>query len=133
MLVLTKKPHIKTKHPVVKHFNNTKTQTDNIMILVSCPPLNASRIKQYLKKQGCICVGDDHEWKDANGLFAERTPANMLIGARGKENITQIQLSKRTGIPRRHISDMENGRRTIGKQNALKLGKALNINYRLFL
>ena len=57
----------------------------------------------------------------------------MLIGARGKENITQIQLSELTGIPRRHISDMENGRRPIGKQNALKLGKALNISYRLFL
>ena len=67
------------------------------------------------------------------GMFAERTSANMLIGARGKENITQEQLSKITGIPRRHISDMENGRRPIGKQNALKLEKALNINYRLFL
>ena len=73
------------------------------------------------------------ELKDAKGLFAERSSANMLIGARGKENITQVELSEQTGIPRRHISDMENGRRPIGKQNAIKLGKALNISYRLFL
>ena len=70
---------------------------------------------------------------NARELFAERTPSNMLIGARGKENITQIQLSELTGIPRWHISDMENGRRPIGKQNAMKLGEALNVNYRLFL
>ena len=100
------------------------------MLLISCPLSNASA---YLEKHGCVCINDGQEWADAKGLFAERTPANMLIGARGKENITQIQLSKMTGIPRRHISDMENGRRPIGKQNAIKFEKALNISYRLFL
>ena len=103
------------------------------MFSVSCPALNADQIKRYLKKHGCVYVDGEQEWMDAKELFSERTPANMLIGARGKESITQIQLSELTGIPRRHISDMENGRRPIGKQNALKLGKALNISYRLFL
>ena len=87
----------------------------------------------YLNKLGCEYVDADQEWMNARGLFSERTPAKMLIGARGKENVTQIQLSELTGIPRRHISDMENARRPIGKQNAIKIGKALNINYRLFL
>ena len=81
----------------------------------------------------CIIIDDGQEWVDARGLFAERTPANMLIGARNKENITQNKLAELTGIPRRYISDMENERRPICKQNALKLGKALNISYRLFL
>ena len=76
---------------------------------------------------------EEQELTDAKGLFTEPTPANMLIGARGKENITQIPLAELTGIPRRHISDMENGRRPIGRQNALKLGKALNVSYRMFL
>ena len=80
-----------------------------------------------------VFVDDGQEWMNTKGLFAERTPANMLIGARGKENITQMQLSELTGIPRRHISDMENGRRPIGKQNAIKIGEVLNISYRLFL
>ena len=127
MLVHTKRPPIRNKRPVIK------MNSENIMILISCPTTSADHIKQYLEKKGCVCVDEEQEWMDAKGLFAERTPANMLIGARGKENITQIQLAKLTGIPRRHISDMENGRRPIGKQNALKLEKALNISYRLFL
>ncbi|MCL2805338.1 MAG: helix-turn-helix domain-containing protein [Treponema sp.] len=101
--------------------------------LISCPAVNANQIRLYLKKQGCEFVNDTQEWADAKGLFTERTQSNMLIGARCKENITQVMLSELTGIPRRHISDMENGRRSIGKQNALKIGKALNIDYRVFL
>jgi plasmid maintenance system antidote protein VapI len=38
-----------------------------------------------------------------------------------------------TGIPQRHISEMENGKRPIGKEMAKKLGKALNISYKVFL
>ena len=133
MLVHMKKRPIKTKRPVMKGSTDTKINSENMRFLVSCPAPNAERIKQYLEKNGCVFVDESQEFADAKGLFAERTSANMLIGARGKENITQVQLSELTGIPRRHISDMENGRRPIGKQNALKLGKALNINYQLFL
>ena len=38
-----------------------------------------------------------------------------------------------TGIPQGHISEMENGKRPIGKEIAQKLGKALNVDYRVFL
>jgi len=127
MLVHTKKPHTKTKQISVKN------RVGNLIFLVSCPALEAENIKQYLKKHGCVFVDDEQEFSYAKELFAERTSANMLIGARGKENITQMKLSELTGIPRRHISDMENGRRSIGRQNAIKIGKALNIDYRLFL
>jgi len=127
MLAHTKKRPINMKEP------QEKINSDNIVIMVSCPSLRAKHVKQYLEKQGCTYVDEKDELIDAKGFFSETTPANMLIGARGKENITQIQLSELTGIPRRHISDMENGRRPIGKQNALKLEKALNISYRLFL
>ena len=152
MLAHTKKPLTKAKRPTAKRSGDTKISSDNIEILVTVPKVNASKIKQYLKKQGCVYVNEkpaaearqytaskmhssplEQDLIDAKELFAERTPANMLIGARGKENITQVQLSQITGIPRRHISDMENGRRPIGKQNAMKLEKALNISYRLFL
>ena len=131
MLALTKKPHIKEKRTVANGDKNRNSQ--NTLLFISCPAANSNQIKQYLEKQGCVFINEEQEWKDAKGLFAEHTPANMLIGARCKENITQMQLSELTGIPRRHISDMENERRSIGKQNAQKLGKVLNINYRLFL
>ena len=133
MLVLTKKPRIKPKRTVSKRSGDAKENPKDLLFYISCPSSNSNQIRQYLEKHGCVFINDGQEWMDAKGLFAERTPANMLIGARGKENFTQIQLSEITGIPRRHISDMENGRRPIGKQNAIKFGKALNINYRLFL
>jgi plasmid maintenance system antidote protein VapI len=47
--------------------------------------------------------------------------------------LTQTQLAELTGIPQRHISEMENGKRTIGKEMAKRLGKALNISYKVFL
>jgi plasmid maintenance system antidote protein VapI len=43
------------------------------------------------------------------------------------------KLSHLTGIPQGHISEMENGKRAIGRESAKRLGKALNINYKVFL
>ena len=133
MLVHTKKPPINVRRMTAKRSIAAKMNSKKALILVTCPVENVDQIKQYLENNGCKSADFEQELIDAKGLFAERTPANMLIGARCKESITQMQLSKITGIPRRHISDMENGRRPIGKQNALKLEKALNISYRLFL
>ncbi len=47
--------------------------------------------------------------------------------------MTQRELARKTGIPQRHISEMENGRRPIGKEMAKRLGEALNIGYKVFL
>ena len=60
-------------------------------------------------------------------------PGICLVGARGKEGVTQKWLSGKTGIPQRHISEMENNKRPIGKKNAIKFARALNIDYRVFL
>lgn len=63
----------------------------------------------------------------------EKRPGLLLSGARFREGLTQAELSERTGIHRRHISEMENGRRPIGKSNAKKLAGALNIDPRRLL
>lgn len=63
---------------------------------------------------------------------AER-PGRLLAGARSKEGLTQRQLATLTGIPQWHISEMENGKRPIGKTKAKLFGKALKIDYRLLL
>ena len=36
-------------------------------------------------------------------------------------------------IPQRHISEMENGKRTIGKEMAKRLSKVLHTDYKVFL
>ena len=63
----------------------------------------------------------------------DQTPGTMLRGARAREDMTQLRLAETSGIPRRHISDMENNRRPIGKQTARKLAEVLKVDYRVFL
>lgn len=99
-------------------------------------PANVERIRHYVssvepdeQNEGSITAeeffskhfGDRPEW------------AVILHGARIREGLTQVQLAQLTGIPQRHISEMENGKRAIGKERARVLAKALNTDYRGFL
>jgi transcriptional regulator with XRE-family HTH domain len=59
--------------------------------------------------------------------------AVSLRGCRYREDLTQKQLADMAGIPQRHISEMENGKRPIGKERAKKLAKVLNADYRMFM
>ena len=54
-----------------------------------------------------------------------------LRGARFREGLSQKELAKQTGISQDNISKMENGKRPIGKKVAMKLAKALRINFEL--
>ncbi|MBU2431625.1 MAG: helix-turn-helix transcriptional regulator [Proteobacteria bacterium] len=56
-----------------------------------------------------------------------------MAGGRHKEGITQVNLSELTGIPQRHISEMERGKRPIGKKNAKLFATVLKVDYRVFL
>ena len=72
-------------------------------------------------------------WRESVYFKDMPFPGSYLAGFRYREGITQVELAERSGIPRRHISEMENGRRPIGKLNAKKLAEALNIDPRLLL
>lgn len=65
--------------------------------------------------------------------YAANPIGTVLKGYRYREGITQARLAEMTGIPQRHISEIENGKRHIGKERAQKIAKALNVDYRLFL
>lgn len=117
---------------------HTKTHlTDNrIPLTLFVHPSNVDRIKKYVARiepeegnEGSI-TADEYFTKYFPG---ETKEAVALRGARGREDLTQKQLSEMTGIPQRHLSEMENGRRTIGKERAKKLAAALHCDYRLFL
>lgn len=69
-------------------------------------------------------------------VFPEYTGKEQQVALRAyryREDLTQRQLSEMTGIPQRHISEMENGKRSIGKELAKKLAQALNADYRMLL
>ena len=89
---------------------------------------------QALQSLGFVNLGEALPWRLAFPEYDEKTlPGAALAGARGKEGITQRELARRVGIPQRHISEMERGKRPIGKEMAKKLAKALDIDYRVLL
>ena len=96
---------------------------------VVCPADRAEAIKKYLVNEGCAL----EELVSPGAVFPNRSPATLLRGARNREGLTQLQLAGMCGVSRHHISEMENGRRSIGKLNAARLGKALRVDPRLFL
>jgi len=64
------------------------------------------------------------------GRFSEEQMVGIL---READRSPVAQVAKAAGIPRRHISEMENSKRPIGKQNARKLAEVLKVDYRVFL
>ena len=58
-------------------------------------------------------------------VFPDMHPGSAIKGARHRENLTQAGLAQKIGVKLHHISEMENGRRPIGK--------ALNTGYKVFL
>lgn len=109
MLEPTKKPHIE-------------------VLRVSCPHDVYADVLKMLENFDCQV-----ERSIPAEEFMDQTPGTMLRGARFKEDMTQVRLAEVSGIPRRHISDMENNRRPIGKQTARKLAEVLKVDYRVFL
>ena len=71
--------------------------------------------------------------EDVSPELAWNSGGVSIRGGRGKEGLTQKQLADMIGISQHHISEMENGKRTIGKETARKLATALNVDYRVFL
>lgn len=114
-----------------------KRPTDGTHVLVvACPENSFDNVLDYLKNNGCT-VNDATCYEDEcvshEEVFPESSPGNRLRGLRWREDLTQAELAGRVGIPARHISEMENNKRPIGKKNARKLGDAFNIDPRVFL
>ncbi len=98
-------------------------------------PVNVERIKKFVE---AVEPGDEDGSISLDDFFGKYFPgetetAVCLRGSRAREGLTQKQLSDLTGIPQRHISEIETGKRTIGKETARKLAAALNVDYRVFL
>ena len=113
----TKKPH---------------TDKDMITLRLRVHRCNAPRIKEYAQT---VEAGDDRTYSIAE-VFPEYIGKEQQIAIRAyrsRENLTQRQLAELTAIPQRHISEMENGKRVIGKELAKRLGAALHADYKMFL
>lgn len=101
--------------------------TETVMeFTVSCPATAYPAVLDFLRNSGCTIEDDDLE-------VPTSSPGTHLLGYRTRENLTQAELSKMVDIPRHHISEMENDKRPIGKQNAKKFADFFKTDPRMFL
>lgn len=111
------------KHPI-----------DEVALRVIGPRENQAKAIQLLESFGFKDASGSIPWRDAFPDMSDgKLPGMCLKGARVKERFTQKELARSTGIPQRHISEIENGRRRVGKERAKKLADALHVDYRIFL
>ena len=83
-------------------------------------------------------VNNDEESIPADEFFKDIYAKHGRVGAilrgyRARDGITQAILAKKLNIRQSHLSQMETGKRTIGKAMARKFAKFFNTDYRLFL
>jgi hypothetical protein len=118
------------------HTKKHPTESGLVSLHFLVHPANVKRITRYVK---AIEPDDDNDGSVTVDEFfdkhfsGESTGSVALKGYRYRESLTQQQLSNLTHIPQRHLSEMENGKRGIGKDNAVKLAEALHCDYRVFL
>ncbi|HNZ32469.1 MAG TPA: helix-turn-helix transcriptional regulator [Syntrophales bacterium] len=111
-----------------------KPHTETIELRFIGPIANMASAIDALKPLGFVDTSDSIPWRELFPEYKdEDLPGVCLRGGRYREGMTQKQLADMIGIPQRHISEMENGKRPIGKEMAKRLGKALNIGYKVFL
>lgn len=80
-------------------------------------------------EENAISAGD--YFKETYGDFPKW--AVLLSGLRNREGLTQKELGDKIGVAQYHISRMEHGMRSIGKNIAKRLADVFKIDYRLFL
>lgn len=108
-------------------------------IILRFRPRTPSRIiKRIEQEYGNYLEKDDEtvdpfstEWY--RNIADKTTPGDRLNTERFKASMTQMKLAELTGIPQHHISEMEHGKRPIGRETAGKLAKVFKTDYRYFL
>lgn len=97
------------------------------------PSGKLQELRRYAATLGLTESQDSIPWREAFPEFKGNEAGTLLSGYRHREGLTQVQLAEATGIPQRHISEMESGKRIIGKETARKLGAVLHCDYRVLL
>ena len=105
-------------------------------------PLAVSRVSAL--KEVILHALDDYVDQDTVALAKIRARAKMRHGAafetpgyylriyRNRSDLTQAALAKKINVRQHHISEMENNKRSIGKELAKKLAAVLSCDYRKF-
>ncbi|OQY55975.1 MAG: transcriptional regulator [Desulfobacteraceae bacterium 4572_88] len=118
---------------MLEHTKEPRTEK-LIQITITGPAANRGKVLRGLKEFGYSDTSDSVPWREAFPEHDEKNEAGeCLAGSRHREGLTQRELAEKTCVPQRHISEMENGKRPIGKKMAKKFAETLNVDYRVFL
>ena len=110
-----------TKKPIMTNYVEIRFR-----ILVK----NLNKAKKIMASYGAEETPNTIPWRE---VYPDFNGSVALRGARNREAFTQKQLAHLVGISQTHISEMEHGKRPIGKEMAKRLAKILHVNYRVFL
>ena len=106
------------------HADRIRAVVDNILALIG------NEDKGMLANAG---QDEEDRLYSIDEVFPDFHPGDTLKGARLMHDLTQAQLAAMIGVKASHISEMEKGKRPIGKEMARRLAKALNTSYQVFL
>jgi len=124
--------HMKTHHTKTESFEVILKYKGEKPIHTFIPIESAGRFEAILSEYE---ESDSVDWRIvAKDTLAKHKKAGMVLrGARGRDNMTQKELAKRSGVSQENISRIENGKRVVGEKLAKKLAKPLKINYLLLM
>ncbi len=115
------------------------TKKHFIDIHIKIPENSQKEVVELITKFGGEIINQDDElinWKDTEFFketVGEDTPAMRLKTCRKADGLTQTELANLLGISQSHVSEMEKNKRPIGLKMAKRIGKVLNIGYKVFL
>ena len=117
------------------------TTTEYAEICIRVPAVHAEKVKAALAGilalvEGALSVEgeeEDHRLYSIEEVFPEFPAGDILRGFRAREEMTQAELATEVGVKATHISEMERGKRPIGKDMAKRLAKVFKVNYQVFL
>ena len=114
----------------MSELTNEPITTDYVDVSFRIPAKNLQKAKKVLSILGAEETASSVPWRE---IFPGFDSGLALKGARKRETLTQKQLAELLGISQTHISEMEHGKRPIGKEMARRLAKILKVDYRAFL
>lgn len=117
---------------MLEHTRKPHTETVEVVFRGPADHLNDAAVA--MAGFGFERMDQSRPWREYFPEITDQSlPGVCLRAARTREDVTQAKLSELTGIPQRHISEMENGKRPIGKKTAQAIAKVLNMDHRVFM
>jgi len=106
-----------------RNISNVKNTIENILLLAN---INFS-LQTELENE------DEESTIALEDLFPDLHSGSAIKGLRYREGLTQEKLAKQINVTRKHISEIENGKRDIDIDLAKRLSTALNTDYKVFM